>query len=223
MNVLIYAGNGTSARGVAQTQATLSELLTPYASITLVKEPQLFANQPWQQSTSLVVFPGGRDLPYCKALKGAPIDAIFQWVRQGGKYLGLCAGAYFASSRVEFEENDNRMAVVGPRDLKLYPGIKRGCAFKGFVYESEKGAKLANLKVEVENFKKLGVQTPVSPNVPSYYNGGGILVDANELHDQGVTVLARYNDPVDVEGGDAAIVHVTIGKGAAILSGVHPE
>jgi biotin--protein ligase len=223
MNVLLYAGPGTSPKSVDQTKETLSELMTPYASITLVTDAQLFAKQPWQQSTILLVVPGGRDIPYCRSLRGTPIEAIDRWVRLGGKYMGLCAGGYFASSRLEFLENDPKMAVVGPRDLKFYPGTARGTAFDGFVYDSEKGAKIANLAVETENMLALGVTSLIPLTVPIYYNGGGLFADADEFKDKGVTVLARYADPVVVAGGNAAIIHSKVGNGAAVLTGVHPE
>ena len=45
--------------------------------------------------------PGGRDQPYCRELGGAGAGAVRDWVERGGGYLGLCAGAYWACSRVK--------------------------------------------------------------------------------------------------------------------------
>jgi biotin--protein ligase len=59
----------------------------------------------------------------------------------------------------------------------------------------------------------------------SYYNGGGVFVDARKYADEGVEVLARYVDPLDVDGGDgaAAVVYCKVGEGGALLTGPHTE
>ena len=63
----------------------------------------------------------------------------------------------------------------------------------------------------------------IKEDVKTYCNGGGLFVDADSMKERGVTVLARFKEKVKVDGGDAAIVHCKVGKGAAILTGVHPE
>jgi hypothetical protein len=52
------------------------------------------------------------------------------FVNSGGSYLGLCAGAYYACSRVQFEEG-SRLQVVGDRELAVFPGIACGAAYPG--------------------------------------------------------------------------------------------
>ncbi|KAK9240763.1 biotin-protein ligase [Lipomyces kononenkoae] len=229
MNVLVYAGPGTTVESVAQCTTTLRSLLSPnYAVLTV--DASTLINEPWPSTTSLVVIPGGADLPYCRALNGPGNSKITSFVRGGGAYLGFCAGGYYGSSRVEFEEHDPSYAVVGPRELAFYPGINRGTAFPGFVYDSESGARAAKIKVAKEELPGLEVDES-NPHVEedaefefaSYYNGGGVFVDADSLNDKNVTVLARYAEQVKVEGGDAAVVHIKVGAGAAILTGPHPE
>lgn len=53
-----------------------------------------------------------------------------EFVTQGGSYLGLCAGAYYACARVEFEPG-TPLEVVGDRELAFFPGIAQGAAFPG--------------------------------------------------------------------------------------------
>jgi glutamine amidotransferase-like uncharacterized protein len=53
---------------------------------------------------------------------------------EGGKYLGICAGAYFASSRCEFEADRLKYRVVGDRDLAFTSAIAKGSVSSGFVY-----------------------------------------------------------------------------------------
>jgi biotin---protein ligase len=210
------SGPGASPSAVTNTIATLTPILSPYHSITTVTSANVFTNDPWQSSTALIIFPGGRDVPYCQTLNGSPNAAISSWIRhRGGKYLGFCAGGYYASKRCEFEIGNKVLEVTGNRELGFFPGTCRGAAFKGFVYNKEDGAKAAGLKIEKE------VLPGVKDAVKAYCNGGGIFVGADTM--PGITVLARFTDPVKVEGGDVATVYCKFGTGAAILTGVHPE
>lgn len=183
----------------------------------------MIIKEPWASSCALLVFPGGADLGYCRVLNGEGNDRISQYVRRGGSYLGFCAGGYYGSRRCEFEVGDKKMEVVGKRELSFFPGICRGCAFKGFVYQSEAGACAAELTVETESFA--GIDCPKS--FKSYYNGGGVFVDAANFKSEGVEVLATYSKDTDVDGGDcgtrAAAVYCKIGDGCAVLTGPHPE
>ena len=146
-----------------------------------------------------------------------------QYVNRGGAYLGLCAGGYYGASRCEFEVGDKKMEVVGDRELGFYPGICRGLAFPGFVYHSEAGARAVQLGV---NKTALSAGGGSIPDVfRSYYNGGGVFVDAQKLEDRGVEILASYIENLKVDSGEgkAAVVYRKIGEGATILTGPHPE
>ena len=203
MNVLIYSGPGTSGLSVRAALRSLNALLTPHYSVSTIDAKSIIED-PWHASTALLVIPGGRDLPYCRELDGRGNTRIQEYVRRGGSYLGLCAGAYYASSRVEFEL-DTPIAVQGPRELKFYGNTARGCAFSGFVYDSEVGAKAVRLET-------------ASGQVKCYWNGGGIFVDAKPSE-----TLARYVDSVKIDGGRVAVVETKVGKGTVILSAVHIE
>jgi biotin--protein ligase len=105
--------------------------------------------------------------------------------------------------------------------LAFFPGTCRGCAFKGFVYHSEAGARAVELKAEKGAFK-----TGIVPQTfRSYYNGGGVFVDAGKFADKGIETLAVYTDPLDVDGGEgpAAVVYCKVGEGRVLLTGTHPE
>ncbi|KAF2453260.1 biotin-protein ligase [Lineolata rhizophorae] len=215
MNVLVYAGTGATIESVRHCTYSLRRLLTPnYAVITV--NGTVIVKEPWTASCALLVFPGGADLGYCRNLNGEGNRRIKQYVRQGGSYLGFCAGGYYGSRRCEFEVGDKKMEVIGDRELSFYPGICRGSAFAGFVYSSEAGARAARLRAdtgrELEDFC-------------SYYNGGGAFVDASRFQDDGVEVLASYVEELDVDSGKdkAAVVLCQVGEGYALLTGPHPE
>ncbi|KAG7191940.1 biotin holocarboxylase synthetase [Scheffersomyces spartinae] len=216
MNVLVYSGPGTTKESVKHCLETLRLQLSPHYAVVTISEAALI-NDPWQTKSSCLVMPGGADLPYCEALRGEGIKKINQFVRKGGKYIGFCAGGYFGSSRCEFEVGNPLMEVSGPRELGFFPGVARGCAFKGFVYESHEGAKAPKLAVN-----KALVSSFPGEFVKNYYNGGATFVDASSFPN--VEVLARYTDVLDVESPDnAAIILCQVGKGKALLTGTHPE
>lgn len=214
-------GTGTTIDSVRHCVYTLRRLLAPNYAVTPVTSDMLL-KEPWMATCALLVIPGGADLGYGRTLNGAGNRRIAQFVRRGGRYLGFCAGGYYGCKRCEFEVGDKTMEVVGDRELGFFPGICRGGAFPGFVYHSEAGARAAELDVSKEALT-IGV---VPDQFRSYYNGGGVFVDAAKFKEQGVEVLADYTEKINVdpgEGGAAAVVYCKVGDGAAILTGPHPE
>ncbi|KAI9888891.1 MAG: biotin holocarboxylase synthetase [Vezdaea aestivalis] len=220
INVLVYAGSGSTVESVRQCLYTLRRLLAPrYAVITVTGEALI--KEPWTASCALLVFPGGADSRYCQTLDGAGNRRIAQYVARGGAYLGFCAGGYYGSKRCEFEVGNKPLEVIGSRELALFPGVCRGCAFSGFVYHSEAGTRAAKVRVNKASFSAGSM-----PEVfRVYYNGGGVFVDAEKMEENGVEVLASYTEPLSVDGGKgaAAVVYCKVGDGGAILTGPHPE
>jgi biotin--protein ligase len=215
------SGNGSTVESVRQCLYTLRRLLAPnYAVIPVTGE--MIINEPWTAACALLVMPGGADQGYCRTLNGEGNRRITQFVRRGGAYIGFCAGGYYGCKRCEFEVGDKKMEVVGSRELAFFPGTCRGCAFPGFVYHSEEGARASELNVERTAFQG---KEPIPDSFKSYYNGGGVFVDAPKYSDQGVEVLANYAEPLSVDPGEgaAAVVYCKVGDGAALLTGPHPE
>ncbi|KAL8898918.1 MAG: hypothetical protein Q9207_006459 [Kuettlingeria erythrocarpa] len=220
MNILVYSGNGSTVESVRHCLYSLRRLLSPtYAVITVTGDAII--KEPWTASCALLVFPGGADLGYCRKLNGEGNRRISQYVERGGLYLGFCAGGYYGSKRCEFEVGDKKMEVVGNRELAFFPGICRGCAFSGFVYHSEAGARATQIRVSKTALTKGSV-----PDVfRNYYNGGGVFVDAPKYKDMGVEVIADYTEKLDVDAGEgsACVVYCKVGDGAAVLTSTHPE
>lgn len=160
---------------------------------------------------SLLIIPGGRDLPYVENLKGKATENIRQWVEEGGSYLGICAGAYFGSSYVRFEQG-SQLEIKGERDLKFFSGEALGPAFGSgvFRYNTEAGARAALLDIAWEEEKKGAFRC--------YFNGGCTF--RGDLSSPCCQVIATYTE---IEGNPPAIIRCAVGKGKALLSGVHPE
>ncbi|CCD22370.1 biotin--[acetyl-CoA-carboxylase] ligase BPL1 NDAI_0A02120 [Naumovozyma dairenensis CBS 421] len=215
MNVLIYNGPGTTPGSVKHVVDSLRLFLEPYYAVSTVSA-KVLETEPWMTKTAAVVFPGGADLPYVKECK--PIIPLLKHFvsKEGGIYIGFCAGAYFGSSRVEFCVGNPTMEVSSNRDLQFFKGIARGPAFNGFQYHSEAGARPAKLRLQDGSV------------FSTYFNGGPVFVDAD--HYENVEVLAHYAEKVDTpysdngKGGEpAASILCTVGTGKALLVGAHPE
>lgn len=120
--------------------------------------------------------------------------------------------------------NDPKYRISGSRELAFFPGTCRGGAYKGFAYNSSDGARAVKMSVDKSCFTEN--RDPLPAAFCSYYNGGGVFVDASKLADEGVQVLASYEEPaIEVDGGSsaAAVVYRSLGSGGALLIGAHPE
>lgn len=219
-DLTLPSGNGSTVESVRHVLYTFRRLLAPnYAVIPVTGD--MILKEPWTASCAAFVMPGGADTGYGRTLNGEGNRRIRQWVERGGSYIGFCAGGYYGSSRCEFEVGDRKMEVIGDRELQFFPGICRGCAFKGFVYHSEEGARAVELKVD-----KTALTVGTVPDIfKTYYNGGGVFVDAEKFKDEGVQVLANYTEKLSVDSGEgtAAVVYCKVGEGSALLTGPHPE
>ncbi|CAO1614637.1 unnamed protein product [Sympodiomycopsis kandeliae] len=237
-NILLYSGPGVSTTALAHTKRALQELCPSY-DVRPTSALEL-ALAPWQDTASLLVIPGGRDLPYVEEFskprrredgdETTAQEAVRDWVESGGSFIGICAGGYFSSSFCFFEAGTD-MQVVGERNaLEFFPGQCKGTVYKGFVYESDAGARVVRLELSGEEAARQNDQNRLA----MHYNGGGAFMNALQYRPQGVTVLAVWprDDPEvatversesETYAGEAAIVHCKVSKGQAVLFGTHPE
>ncbi|KAI8097635.1 biotin-protein ligase [Halteromyces radiatus] len=237
MNILLYRDRGTAPNSVRQTYQSLKALLGHAYDIIHV-DATVLRSEPWETHCAMLVIPGGRDLPYCQDLQGEPNQRIRQYVENGGRYLGICAGAYYGSSFIEFEKNDPIMSVCGSRELKFYPGVSRGTTYPGFVYNSELGARSIPILLNQSLLSPFYEQSLgnnahafLNSSIHMYYNGGGYFVQADRYakdnNNSGVKVevLARFEYPgiCTDETHPAAVVQCHIGQGHALLIAIHPE
>ncbi|GAA5845094.1 hypothetical protein JCM11251_000007 [Rhodosporidiobolus azoricus] len=214
LNVLVYNGSGVSAASRDNTVRALRSFLSHRYDIQLVT-PKTLRDEPWTASCALLVFPGGRDLPYLFDLGGKANDRIREWVRNGGRYLGICAGAYYACTSIEFEVG-TALEVVGPRELRFFPGVCRGTVFPGFQYDSDAGAHEVLLTLNRAAWRDHWQQSPQDCEI--WYNGGGAFFLDGDA--PGIETLAAY---AGVDGTPAAGVGCSVGTGKAVLWGTHPE
>lgn len=194
MNVLIY--DSKSCQFQTQLVSLLQKLLSNY-DVKRCSSFDLIEN------TKLIVIPGGRDKEFLAEIGEKGMGNIRNYVRNGGNYLGICAGAYLACSYIKFEMHRPDYRVEGKRPLQFFPGLGIGSVTSAFSYNSESGAE--------------GKKLIVGDAIMHGYVNGGPFFDMNGVISTDIKVMARYED------GEAAIVDCTVDKGRAILSGIHLE
>lgn len=209
--ILIYRDKGADPFCVASLLAALQQEAVDEFYELGWADKALLQTPVWQEDTHLLIFPGGRDIPYHRALQGAANGHILDFVRQGGRFFGICAGAYYGSAIIEFEMG-SEMEVVAERELKFFPGIARGPAYGAgkFSYQNQQGAQMAALELCPSFCKAI--------TAAAYYNGGCAFIEAEKYST--VSVIGRY---ADLDETPAAIVECAVGAGKALLCGVHPE
>ncbi len=219
-NIIVYAGPGAGQNSISNTISMLRQLVdTEYKVIAV--GPEYILDPAWIDNTALLIMPGGADRPYVAKLNGQGNQNIKRYIEQGGKFLGICAGAYYAADRIEFAKGDLDLEVSGERELKLFPGLVEGPTYTGFDHrnvQTYKGVRAAKISW---NFTQAG-PFKLGQELSVFYYGGGHFVQTQAYPN--ITVLARYV-PEHNEAKDcpAAIVACTVGNGRAILSGVHFE
>lgn len=231
-NIFVYADKGTSRVGVASLiQACKNKLGFPAKKIYV---EDILKNA--LDEAIMIIMPGGAANPYCEKLNGEGNRKIRRFVENGGTYLGICAGAYYACTRLEFhgEEYD----VKDTWELGFFKGIARGSLpeLTGNVYFSESVKAKAFVPL---NFEKEFLETKIKTeskleikaeknffqkkslkNIPKkckfYYHGGpAFIVDSQD--DNSYKVIARF------DSGLPAVIKGEIGKGNYLLSSVHFE
>lgn len=248
--IYIYADEGSSQASVTGWVTTLhAHFLDPRViQIRLTTSSTIIHDLTSQQaSQTVLIMPGGADLPYIRALQGIATDKIRTMIRAGATYIGTCAGAYFASLACIFEPNDSTLRVIGLRPLNLVPYPAVGAARTGFKYGSEDGATMETLQCSWDNsqfqahiYCNGGPAWPhiVSSTTISKLNPSMSTSIPDESISQGedsriekskTVIIARYIHPVLRRHGitddetPAAVVACAVGAGVAIVSGVHPE
>lgn len=206
--ILVYADKGVSPYYLRHTVRWLKLVAEPFNMEVCRVNGHFLIHEPfWEETTQLLVIPGGADVPYHNVLHGLGTARIDSYVREGGCYLGICAGAYFGCARFAFLE-PNGSLFVAKRDLGFFPGTAHGPAYESaFSYTSSSGVLAAQLMFADFPEKSFAL-----------FNGGCYFEGAEDFSE--IRVEARYHD---LPGCPAAIISRRLDKGLVVLSGPHIE
>ena len=97
-----------------QTTIAVSKILPNYR-VQYLNPSQVICDS-WEEKAAFFILPGGADIPYTKELNGRGNQKIKNYVANGGAFLGICAGSYYAGSFVDFAKN-TALEVQGKREL----------------------------------------------------------------------------------------------------------
>ncbi len=197
--IYIYCDKGVGDFSLYSTQ----NYFTCY-NIKLVTAKHIIKNG-IPNTVHLFVMPGGADRFYAKKLNGLGNSIIKQYVEQGGTYLGICAGAYYGCSNIEFQKGTIN-EICQKRELSFLNGDAIGCiADIAPTYDQTlKSASITLIKI-------------MDSKIPTLYWGGCYF---NIDKDSSTHIIATYDN---IKNQPPAIIYCPIGKGQAILSGVHFE
>ena len=134
VNVLVYAGGGSTTSSVRHAVWSLRRLLGPNYAVLTVTGDQIL-KEPWMPSCALLVMPGGADLGYARTLNGEGNRRIKLYVQNGGKYLGLCAGGYYGCARCEWEVGKKGIVPIAPHLIDMPVNVNQILPVKGFEHD----------------------------------------------------------------------------------------
>lgn len=180
---VLSARYGTDNVAFADADAIRSGILNPYVKALFM--------------------PGGATRYWAAHLDGEGNDAIRQYVAEGGIYFGICAGAYYACRRTEWQKG-NEGEIIVENELDFFKGTARGpiSAFK-----NDTGLCAAVTEIEAHD----------NETYPClYWQGPEFIAD----EDADFQILAQYKH---LPSQPPAVVTGVHGQGRYILSSPHLE
>eukprot|EP00761_Pharyngomonas_kirbyi_P003470 gb/GECH01003474.1/.p1 GENE.gb/GECH01003474.1/~~gb/GECH01003474.1/.p1 ORF type:complete len:286 (+),score=72.54 gb/GECH01003474.1/:1-858(+) len=235
--VLVYQDEGTDKLSVNSLCHEIEEDLdTAYYSVETVSSDYLLSGVRWEDETEMLVLPGGADRMFEEKLKGSGNRRIRTFVERGGKYLGVGAGGYYASSKVEFALG-TKNEVSERRDLNFFDGTAAGPVYhSGFSYDFSRLPTANSMEIIFSSqdpssaLSSLSSSWPFSSSSSSssstlllFYNGGSTFENVSNYPNTQVLAWYRGRMADGRESPLPAIVYSSIGNGRVVLSGPHFE
>lgn len=198
-DVLIYSDDGTWLDGIIAL-----EKFFEHQNVTTKRIYAADLNTDnWNKEAEAILFPGGYSYNYQLAISLDAIDEIRNYVSNGGAYIGICAGAYFASKTVEWEGGSY------PYELALFDGTATGSLDYIAPWPEYK---MTQLCLNSDNPINSGGDTSISV----LYYGGPIFTPNTGVE---VNTVATWDDA----NSTAAIINFEYDNGRVLLIGPHLE
>jgi glutamine amidotransferase-like uncharacterized protein len=176
-----------------------------HTNVRFVDADDIIADGVLNEYPDIFVMPGGESRYVANKLKGQGNRHIRAYIENGGIYLGICAGAYYACAQTEWRQERDEVALAVENELALCPLTAKGpiAALPCFSMGEE-------IPVQITGIESDGQRHDV------LYWGGPLFYDV----DDNIEILARYSDIPDKP---PAIIAGRFGKGRYILSSPHIE
>ncbi|MBA2113562.1 BPL-N domain-containing protein [Bremerella alba] len=156
----------------------------------------------------VLIMPGGSGSKQAEMLEDVGCEVVKNFVRDGGGYVGICAGSYLASSHYSWS--------LGLINAKVWDRSHWA-----------RGTGTVSLDISPAGCKLLNTE---EAELDCYYGQGPLLVPDNKSSLPGYEVLASYGTEIAKKGapegsmvGTHAIVRSIYGQGRVICFSPHPE
>ena len=203
IKIAIFDGKGAPVGGIETVEHCIRSI--PQAIVTRVKA------EDWAtvdlKPFDVVVFTGGSGSAQAEAIGEAGRHNVREYIRGGGGYLGVCAGAYLACSNFKWGLGILNASTVSSK-------WQRGQGFMD-IEITEEGRKLlgdvrGTFKVRYHNGPI--IQPAGRTDVPAYTP---VTLFRSEIAEYGSPVGVMVNSPAQALG--------TFGQGRVFISSPHPE
>lgn len=198
IKVAVYDDKGATGKGIPSVEAILGQ--TPDIKLTRMKGADIAAGS--LRGYDLVMFTGGSGSSEASGLGEKGREEVRDFVRNGGGYVGICAGAYLACSGFDWGLGVLNAKTVSSKWRRGRGEVKiAGEAFGEKL--SDRGIRYANGPI---------IRPDDRRDLPSFES---LVVFRTEL--------AENDTPVGVMTGSPAMVRSTYGLGRVFTSSPHPE
>jgi len=203
LKIAIFDGDGAPISGVNNVCDRVKSM--PGSTITLVKAAEIAAGG--LAGYDVVIFSGGSGGTQAKALGEEGRAKVREFVKDGGGYVGICAGAYLACSNFSWGLGILNASTVSSKWMR--------------------GSGFMDVEVTVDGAPILG---PVDGIFKVRYNNGPIIKPGDRADLPAYRPLALFRSevakngsPVGVMVNSPAQAVSTFGKGRVFISSPHPE
>ncbi|WP_166646924.1 BPL-N domain-containing protein [Prosthecobacter fusiformis] len=203
MKVAIYDGEGSSKAGVEAVMKAVTSI--PGGDVVLIPPAQM--GDVDLSVFDVVVFSGGSARVQAKNIGELGKENVREYVRQGGGYVGICAGAYLSCSGFDWSLGILNASTVSTRWRRGSGYLEQEVTPLG---QSLLGEVKGTFKVRYNNGPV--IQPGSSPHIPAYTS---VALFRTELAENDSPAGVMVNSPAQAVG--------TFGLGRVFISSPHPE
>lgn len=198
IKVAVYDDVGATGKGIPCVEVIAGK--TSDIKLTKLKGADIAAGR--LKGYDLVMFTGGSGSAEAGGLGEKGREEVREFVRHGGGYVGICAGAYLACTGFEWGVGVLNAKTVSPKWRRGQGEVKiEGAAFGEKL--AERGIRYANGPI---------IKADIRRDLPEFE----VLVSFR-------TELAENDTPIGVMVNTPAMVRSTFGMGRVFTSSPHPE